>query len=112
MSPRDNKLFKLHWHDAYKLLFGLEEATGVSHNKVETCLSVVMYLYICIFLAPFFHSRLVLAILNFAKRSHCKLLIVAGMFAAGMSLDRYNAVPDKTYMIAATCSAALANLLF
>ncbi len=33
------------------------------------------------------------------------------MFAAGMSLNHFSAVPDKTYLIAATCSVALTNIL-
>ncbi len=33
------------------------------------------------------------------------------MFAAGMSLNHCSAVPDKAYLITASCSAALLNLL-
>ncbi len=58
----------------------------------------------------FFHSCLVLAILNFAKKSCCKLFNIADMPPTGRSLYHCRAVPDSTYLIPATLVASLWNL--
>ncbi len=103
VSSRDDKLSKVHRQYPNEFLnLNANRSTAVYH-KLPGLLVPGTYLHLS---NSFFHSCLVLAILNFEKKSCCKLFNVAGIPPAGISLYHCRAVPDNTYLIPVTLATS------